>query len=175
MVSHSLASSEYNTRRAQCEEGVKILQQYYLHVNSLRDVEWDIIKLHELEFPPKVWDRCKYVIEENERLLKACEALDRNDFVSFGYRMYQSHEGLRDLYEVSCRELDFLVDLASKQKGVLGSRMMGGGFGGCTINIIEHNKVNEFIEEVSGKYQKEFGKKPDTYICTIENGTGLFT
>ncbi|MBS3945616.1 MAG: galactokinase [Melioribacter sp.] len=173
MVSHSLASSEYNARRAQCEEGVKILQQYYPHVNSLRDVEWDIIKLHELEFPPKVWNRCKYVIEENERLLKACEDLDRNDFVSFGYRMYQSHEGLRDLYEVSCKELDFLVDLASKQKGVLGSRMMGGGFGGCTINIIEHNKVNEFISEVSGKYQMEFDKKPDTYICTIENGTGL--
>lgn len=173
MVTHSLASSEYNTRRAQCEEGVKIIQQYHQHVKSLRDVEWDFIKLHELEFPSKVWDRCKYVIEENERLLKACEDLDRNDFVSFGYRMYQSHEGLRDLYEVSCQELDFLVDLASKQKGVLGSRMMGGGFGGCTINLIQKNHIKDFEYAIVSNYKSRYNKVPEIYICTIGNGTGI--
>ncbi|MDQ7816233.1 MAG: galactokinase [Melioribacteraceae bacterium] len=175
MVSHSLASSEYNTRRAQCEEGVKILQQYHSHIKSLRDVEWDIIKLHELEFPPKVWDRCKYVIEENERLLKGCEDLDRDDFVSFGNRMYQSHEGLRDLYEVSCPELDFLVDAASKQNGVLGSRMMGGGFGGCTINLILKNYIADFIGKMTEQYQDQFSKIPQLYVCNIENGTNIIS
>jgi galactokinase len=172
MVSHSLASSEYNTRRAQCEDGVRILQQYHSHIKSLRDVEWDIIKLHELEFPPKVWDRCKYVIEENERLLKGCEDLDRDDFVSFGNRMYQSHEGLRDLYEVSCPELDFLVDAASKQNGVLGSRMMGGGFGGCTINLVQDSFVNDFENAIISSYKSRYNKTPEIYICTIKDGTG---
>lgn len=173
MVSHSLASSEYNKRRSECEEGVKILKSHNPYINYLRDANIDEIEKFKSEFPTVVYNRCKYVIEENDRLLKACEDLDRNDFIAFGKRMYGSHAGLRDLYEVSCKELDFLVDIAAKQPGVFGARMMGGGFGGCTINIIEHNKVNEFISEVSGKYQIEFGKKPDTYICTIENGTRL--
>lgn len=173
MVSHSLASSEYNKRRAECEEGVKILKQYNPNISSLRDANVDEIEKYKGELPAFVYSRCKYVVEENERLLNACKDLDRNDFISFGKRMYGSHEGLRDLYEVSCKELDFLVDVAAKQPGVFGSRMMGGGFGGCTINIIEHDKVNQFISEVSGSYQKKFGKTPDTNICTIENGTGL--
>lgn len=173
MVSHSLASSEYNKRRAECEEGVKILQRYNSGINSLRDADIDMIEKHKNDFPAVVYNRCKFVVEENERLLKSCNDLDRNDYFSFGNRMYGSHAGLRDLYEVSCKELDFLVDAASDFNGVFGSRMMGGGFGGCTINIIEHDQVNEFIVEVSGKYQKMFGKIPETYICSIENGTEL--
>lgn len=173
MVSHSLASSEYNKRRAECEEGVKILQRYNPQIKSLRDADIEIVESHKNDFPEIVYKRCKYVVGENKRLQKACEDLDRNDFVAFGKRMYGSHAGLRDLYEVSCPELDFLVEIAAKQSGVFGSRMMGGGFGGCTINIIEHDKVNHFISEVSGSYQKKFSKTPATYICTIENGTGL--
>lgn len=173
MVSHSLASSEYNRRRSECEEGVKIFRRHNSGIKSLRDANIDLIEEYKSKLTADVYNRCKYVVCENERLINGCMDLDRNDFISFGNRMYQSHEGLRDLYEVSCKELDFLVEVASGLKGVFGSRMTGGGFGGCTINIIEHDKVNEFISEVSGKYQMEFGKKPDTYICTIENGTGL--
>lgn len=173
MVSHSLASSEYNKRRSECEEGVKLLQRHNPKIISLRDVNNDMVEKYRNEFPPIVYNRCKYVVEENDRLLKACDDLDRNDFNSFGNRMYGSHNGLRDLYEVSCNELDFLVETASKIDGVLGSRMMGGGFGGCTINIVAYAKTEDFIKEVSGVYQKEFSKTPETYICTIENGTGL--
>lgn len=173
LVSHLLASSEYNLRRTQCEEGVKVLQQYYSHVRSLRDVDWDIFKIYELEYSPKVWDRCKYVYQENERLLCGCEDLDKNDFESFGQRMYQSHEGLRDLYEVSCPELNFLVDLASKQKGVLGARMMGGGFGGCTINLVLNSHLEEFKSNIEDQYQMWFAKRPQIYVCKIEDGTHI--
>lgn len=174
LVSHSLASSEYNKRREECEEGAKILQKHYSEIKSLRDADISMVENHKSEFTPEVFARCKYVVEENERVLKTCEDLDKNDFVSFGKRMYGSHEGLRDLYKVSCPELDFLVESASGLKGVFGSRMMGGGFGGCTINIVEHEMVEGFVEEISGLYKKKYDKVPEIYVCTIENGTDFF-
>lgn len=173
LVSHSLASSEYNRRREECEEGVKILQKFYKEITSLRDADINMITNHKSEFSADVFARCKYVVEENDRVIKTCEDLDKNDFASFGNRMYGSHEGLRDLYKVSCPELDFLVEEASGLPGVFGSRMMGGGFGGCTINIVEQEKVKGFIEEISGLYHKKFDKIPEIYVCSIENGTDL--
>lgn len=174
LVSHSLASSEYNRRREECEEGVKILQRHYKEINSLRDADISMVENHKSEFTPDVFARCKYVVEENERVLKTCKDLDKNDFASFGHRMYGSHEGLRDLYKVSCPELDFLVESASRLKGVFGSRMMGGGFGGCTINIVEEETVPGFVEEISGLYKKKYDKIPEIYVCSIENGTDFF-
>lgn len=173
MVSHSLASSEYNKRRAECEEGVKILQRHNPEIKSLRDANIELIEKHKSDFTSVVFNRCKYVVEENDRLINACEDLDKNDFISFGKKMYGSHEGLRDLYEVSCPELDFLVEIASTINGVYGSRMMGGGFGGCTINLVHNDNVNDFQKTVAELYKSKFNKDPQFYICSIEEGTNL--
>lgn len=171
LVSHSLASSEYNTRRMQCESGVKILQQYDSSIKSLRDASLDLLKEHKSKFDEIIFSRCKYVIEENERVTKACEDLEKNDVVSFGRRMYQSHEGLSKEYEVSCDELDFLVEQTIDDNSVLGARMMGGGFGGCTINLVKKDSVNDFQSKMETAYRNKFGKKPLIYICKIEQGT----
>ncbi|MEW6507773.1 MAG: galactokinase [Bacteroidota bacterium] len=175
MVSHSLASSEYNKRRAECEEGVKLLQNINPQIKSLRDADIDLIENRKKDLSATVYKRCKYVVEENERLIKACEDLDRNDFNSFGSRMYGTHAGLKDLYEVSCKELDFLVDTAAMQPGVFGSRMMGGGFGGCTINLIQKDFIADFQRIIIDSYYNKFYKVPQLYICRIEAGTNLLS
>jgi galactokinase len=170
-VKHSLASGEYNIRRAQCESGVSILQKFDPEIKSLRDVSLDYLDGHKNEFDTVVYRRCSYVIKENERLLNGCEDLKKNDMVSFGKRMYQSHEGLRDDYEVSCNELDILVDIASKESSVLGARMMGGGFGGCTINLVNQNGIVNFIEIVKEEYFKKVGTELKVYVTSIKGGT----
>jgi galactokinase len=172
-VKHSLASGEYNIRRAQCEEGVSILKKYNYSINSLRDVTIDLLDDHKAEFDPVVYRRCRYVINENERLLNGCNDLKKNDLASFGKRMYQSHEGLRDEYEVSCNELDVLVEIASKESSVLGARMMGGGFGGCTINLVNQNGLDDFIEKAKEEYLKKVGSELKVYITSIVGGTDL--
>lgn len=172
-VKHSLASSEYNKRRAECTEGVEILKQYEPNITSLRDVDMDFIKHHKLEFNPIVWNRCTYVIEENERVLAACDALKEKDFSKFGSFMYQSHYGLRDKYEVSCHELDILVEISETIEGVVGARMMGGGFGGCTINLVENNSIEEFEKTIIAKYKTPDGEKPEIIECVIAEGSTL--
>jgi galactokinase len=170
-VKHSLASGEYNIRRSQCEKGVSIIQKYNPSVKSLRDVSLELLTEHKTEFDPVVFRRCHYVIKENERLIKGCEDLKKNDLVSFGKRMYQSHEGLRDEYEVSCNELDVLVEIAGKESAVLGSRMMGGGFGGCTINLVKQNRLDDFIGTAKEEYLKKIGTELKVYITSIKGGT----
>jgi galactokinase len=170
-VKHSLASSEYNIRRNECETGVSILQKYDSSITSLRDVSLDLIELHKKEFTEKVYDRCTYVIEENLRLQQACESLQKGDLIDFGKKMYGSHEGLRDKYEVSCTELDQLVEIASSVDGVLGARMMGGGFGGCTINLVKKDKVEQFKHTIKSEYQTPDGAEPEIYDIIIEDGT----
>ncbi|MFO8022693.1 MAG: galactokinase [Perlabentimonas sp.] len=172
-VKHSLASSEYNKRRAECTEGVEILKQYEPNIISLRDVDMDFIKHHKFEFNPTVWNRCTYVIEENERVLAACDALKEKDFLNFGSLMYQSHYGLRDKYEVSCHELDRLVEISETIEGVIGARMMGGGFGGCTINLVENKSIEEFEKTIIAKYQTPDGEKPEIIECVIAEGSTL--
>lgn len=174
-VKHSLASSEYNLRREQCETGVRILRKHVPGIRSLRDAGIDILREHEDEMGPTVFKRCKYVIEENKRVNTAGIFLKDNDYVRFGGLLYLSHRGLKDEYEVTCSELDLLVDEASKIDGVLGSRMMGGGFGGCTLNLVERDSAGEFRKEISRAYSDKIGKAPKLYECTLVPGTDLIT
>ncbi len=167
-VHHSLASSEYNTRRRQCEDGVSIIQKKYPQVNSLRDVDENMLK--ELKNDPLLFNRCSYVFEENKRLADACNYLQQGDLNNLGQLMYQSHEGLSKKYEVSCPELDFLVEKVKHHPSVLGARMMGGGFGGCTINIIKEDSIETVVTQVSATYLQETGKELTSYIAETSDG-----
>jgi galactokinase len=171
-VKHSLASSEYNTRRQECEQGVAILQKHYPEVQSLRDATLAQLEAHRTELGDVVWRRCSYVVEENLRVESACQSLSAGDLQAFGQQMYGSHAGLRDKYEVSCPELDVLVELAQGFPGVLGSRMMGGGFGGCTINMVETGQVEAFVQHATRGYQERLGLPLETYQTTIVAGVG---
>lgn len=170
-VKHSLASSEYNTRRTECETGVAVIKAQYPQVESLRDVTPAMVEALLRNREDKVYQRCKYVVEENRRLLAAAEDLQQNNLVSFGQRMYETHEGLSKLYEVSCPELDFLVEAARKEPGILGARMMGGGFGGCVIALIKEQHIDEVVARISAAYRDSLQQELKTYITTIENGT----
>lgn len=173
LVKHSLANSAYNTRRQECEQGVSILRTYYPDIKSLRDVTHAMLEKHGHELSEKVFDRCTFVVGENERVLGAAHDLEQDDLVSFGKKMYASHEGLSRQYEVSCPELDFLVAQAKGAQGVLGSRMMGGGFGGCTINIVHKSLVDTFIETLGIAYFKNFGFEMKTYVVHLTDGTSV--
>lgn len=172
-VKHELASSEYNTRRAECETGVQILQKYDNNITALRDVSLSLLQVHREEIDPIVYKRCEFVIKENLRVEDAFSALAKNDIKTLGALMFQSHEGLRDDYDVSCKELDLLFDMGKRSDGVIGSRMMGGGFGGCTINIVKKEKMNTFSEGVKNEYSKITGIEPEIYSVKITDGTGL--
>ena len=172
-VKHSLASSEYNIRRKECEKGVEIIRQKYSRVQSLRDVkpEW----LEELRhlMDAKVYQRCHFVTGEILRVENACHALLKNDFITFGKLMYETHRGLSKDYEVSCKELDILVDIALNDSKVLGSRMMGGGFGGCTINLVMKEDAEKFISGVKEAYKKHTGIETEIYRVQIAEGAGI--
>jgi len=172
MVKHELASSEYNTRREQCEAGVRIMSQHLPNVQSLRDVTPDDVERFRAELGEVIFKRCLHVTTENDRVLKARDALRDRDLHGFGKLMYESHQSLRDDYEVSCQELDVMVDLAKPIKGVFGARMTGGGFGGCTINLVAVEAVAEFTESIRNGYAKATGKHPDVYICSAADGAG---
>lgn len=172
-VKHELASSEYNTRRIECETGVEILQKYDDSITALRDVSLELLKRHQNEFDPVVFKRCLYVVKENLRVEEAFSALAKNNIKALGDLMNQTHIGLRDNYEVSCKELDQLFDLAQKSDDVIGARMMGGGFGGCTINVVKKGKVDSFKEEVIRDYYDVKGIDPEIYVVKIKDGTGL--
>ena len=172
-VKHSLASSEYNTRRKECETGVALLQKHYPGINSLRDVTEEMLARHEAEFEPVIYKRCRYVVQENNRVEAACRDLENNDLVAFGQKMFLSHQGLQHDYEVSCKELDFLADLARQEDAVLGARMMGGGFGGCTINLVKLSGLDAFTKKMADAYQQQFGVTLKTYIAEIVDGTSL--
>ncbi len=174
-VRRELAGSEYNIRRQQCEEGAAALHKHDPSIHSLRDVSFSLLEEHKNDLDPVVYRRCRYVLEENRRVQMGCEDLSKNDFVSFGKRMYQSHYGLRDDYEVSCPELDLLVEAAEKQEGVLGSRMMGGGFGGCTINLVIQDRAEQVVEEITQYYHERMGTSPGVYIANIGDGTRLLS
>jgi galactokinase len=172
-VKHSLVSSEYNTRRNECEHGVAILQKYDANVKSLRDVSIDMLVDHRTEFPGKVYNRCYYIVQEIERVQQANKDLEKGDLKAFGKKMFETHEGLSVLYEVSCPELDFLVEEAKKFEQVLGSRMMGGGFGGCTINIVKKNFIESFEKHLKEVYKKTFNIDMQTYQVNVRGGTSV--
>ena len=172
-VKHSLAASEYNLRRAQCEAGVKILQQSNSDVQSLRDGDLSLLEACRTQMDATVHARCRYVIEENIRVLRAVDLLKAADAVAFGREMFLSHEGLQHQYAVSCPELDLLVDAARQVQGVAGARMMGGGFGGCTINLVAEDVHDEFVRFAQNRFEKQFGKIPVVYDVTIGEGARL--
>lgn len=172
-VSHSLASSEYNQRRRECGEAVEIIKKEFPQIQSLRDVSSEILAEYKKKLDPVIYNRCKYVVEENLRLLKACDALKMHNLKTFGSLMYQTHEGLSKDYEVSCKELDFLVELTKDIPEVYGSRMMGGGFGGCTINLIENSAIESVSKTITKIYKQKFNLEAKTYITKISGGTSI--
>jgi len=170
MVKHALASSAYNERRAQCEAGVKHLAQFLPDVTALRDISMEQLEKHRAGLSEVVYRRCRHVITENARVLSAADALERSDLHQFGKFMAESHESLRDDYEVSSDELDLMVKLAWKVEGVYGARMTGGGFGGSTINLVAEEHAEQFQETVGPEYERITKLKPEIYICTAANG-----
>jgi galactokinase len=170
-VKHSLADSEYNTRRKECEAGVEILKKYDSTIASLRDVAPELVKEHEEELGDVVFRRCSFITQEIKRVQDACQLLLANDLVGFGKKMYETHHGLQFDYEVSCPELDFLVEQTLDNPDVLGARMMGGGFGGCTINLIKKENVAEFEKNMAVAYLEKFGIVLSCYRVTITHGT----
>jgi galactokinase len=170
MVKHDLASGAYNERRQQCEEGVELLRTVLPNVTALRDVTLQQLEVHRKELPEVIYRRCRHVVTENERVLDAASALKQGDVAKFGQLMNQSHQSLRDDYEVSCAELDLMVGLARKVEGVFGARMTGGGFGGCTVNLVRRERVDEFQNTVAAGYQEATGLTPEIYICKAVKG-----
>lgn len=169
-VKHELASSEYNLRRQECEKGVAVIQKFKPSIKALRDVDEAFMLKHKGDFDPLTFKRCNYVVKENKRVMDACNALETIDFHKLGQLMYQSHEGLANEYQVSCQELDLLVDLTRNLDFVYGSRMMGGGFGGCTINLLERENKEQFQQIITETYQSNTGKIPNIYFVELSNG-----
>ncbi len=173
-VKHSLAGGEYNLRRQQCEQGVAMLKERFPEVNSLRDANLPMLdEQFRSAVSSTVYNRCLYVIEENIRLEQGCALLLQNNIKGFGDKMYGSHKGLSELYEVSCKELDFLVDLSKQEDAIAGARMMGGGFGGCTINLIESSAIESIHERFSKQYQSAMGRELAMYVMVPSEGSQL--
>ena len=172
-ISHSLASSEYNNRRAECEQSVSIANQTFPNIESLRDLSFDqYLKIAD-KMPGKIANRCRHVILENERVLQAAKALNQANFKRLGQLMYNSHFSLQNDYEVSCPQLDYLVRGTLDKDYILGSRMMGGGFGGCTLSLVEKKWATIYIDLASRNYYNHFGIDLTPYTVAIENGTTL--
>lgn len=170
-VKHSLSSSEYNIRRQQCEQGVEWIQKHHSFVESLRDANMFMLDEYVAHKDKLVYARCRYIVEEILRLEDACIALEKGDVNTLGKKMFQTHEGLSKAYEVSCKELDFLVDAVKKAPDVLGARMMGGGFGGCTINIVKEEAIEQLVEQLSSSYREAMQLELTSYIVQTGNGT----
>lgn len=174
-VKHSLSDSAYNQRRAQCEQGVAWISAHHPEVSSLRDADLKMLETFVKPNDAEVYQKCKYVVEEIGRIQKAAEALKQGNLVALGKLMLETHEGLSQEYEVSCKELDFLVNYVKDLDHVLGARMMGGGFGGCTINIVKNEEIDALISEVSALYEKEFDLSLDAYVVETADGSTLIS
>ncbi|HYX90778.1 MAG TPA: galactokinase [Myxococcaceae bacterium] len=171
-VKHALAAGEYNARRGECERGVALLREILPEIRALRDVTEIELERYGDRLPERVLRRCRHVVGENARTLAAVVALERGALEELGRLMAASHASLRDDYEVSCAELDALVEIASSMPGVTGARMTGGGFGGCTVNLVEREALSEVIEGVAGAYQLRFGRKPQAFVTKAAGGAG---
>lgn len=173
-VKHSLMTSAYNERRQQCEEGIAIIKNNFSEITSFRDcTEQHILVLRDL-MTEAVFKRSYFVVKEIKRVTLACEALDKGDIQTLGKLMFETHEGLSLEYEVSCPELDFLVHTVKAEKAVIGSRLMGGGFGGCTINLIKKGNEDRIKKQLSKLYLEAFGIELRIYDVKIGNGTSLY-
>lgn len=172
-VKRGLVDSEYNKRRTECERGVKILEKFLPGIEALRDVEIEDLIKYSSHLSETTEKRCRYVVRENIRVLESVDALIEGDLIRFGDLMNDSHIGLRDDYEVSCPELDVMVEIAWSMDGVVGSRMTGAGFGGCTVSLVVEDTLQEFIDKINDEYPKRTGLKPEIYVCTAEDGAGI--
>ena len=170
MVKHSIAGGEYNQRRAECERGVALLARHLPGIRALRDVSREQLARFSSTLPEVIAKRCRHVVTENARVLEASDALGAGDLGRLGRLMGESHASLRDDYEVSCPELDIMVELALQQTGVIGSRMTGGGFGGCTISLVHDEAVDQFRSSVSNAYEQRTGKRPEIYVTAAADG-----
>jgi galactokinase len=173
MVRHQLASSEYNRRRAECEEALRLLSTRISGLYALRDVTLGQLEKERSLLPEILWCRAYHVVSENERVLEAAAALRAGAVEEFGRQMNESHNSLRDFYQVSCPELDLMVELACQQEGTYGARMTGGGFGGCTINLVDAKHTDKFRLQVAREYEKAMGLNPEIYVCSPDQGAGL--
>ena len=174
-VKHSLMTSAYNERRQQCEEGISIIKNNFSTINSFRDCTEDQVFSLKDKMSAAVFKRSLFAVQEIGRVIKACEALDQGNIEVLGQLMYETHEGLSVDYEVSCAELDFLVNTLKDEKSVVGSRLMGGGFGGCTINLIKKGEEEVIKSRLSKLYLDAFGIELKIYDVKISNGTSLYT
>ena len=170
VVKHELASSAYNKRRQSCEAAVAAIQKKHEGVEYLRDCTMEMLQEVKAEISEEEYMRAEYVIEEIQRVLDVCDALEKGDYETVGQKMYETHQGMSKLYEVSCEELDFLNDLAF-DCGVTGSRVMGGGFGGCTINLVKEELYETFVETAKAKFAEKFGRNPKIYDVVIGDGS----
>ena len=169
-ISHSLASSEYNVRRRQCEEGVALVKKVYPNVVALRDVSMDMLNSVKETLSEVVYLRCKYVIEENDRVKRFAQALSKADMQLVGAILQEAHIAMRYEYEITCPEIDFIVDMTNEESAILGARMMGGGFGGCVITLIQEGKQSQFLEKLNQAYQAQFGLSVTPVPIQITDG-----
>jgi len=174
-VKHSLASSAYNERRRQCEYGVELISKHHPEVTSLRHATPEMLRNYVQPVDKVVYDRCDFVVSEIQRLHDACDDLIAGDFIQFGKRMFETHHGLQHKYEVSCRELDFLVDFVRDYPEVIGSRMMGGGFGGCTINLVKTDALATLSDRASRAYKEALGIDMKVYQVAIVDGARILS
>jgi galactokinase len=172
MIKHKHAGGEYNRRREECEEGVRLLSAHFQGIRALRDISIEQLEQHAQDLPEKISARCRHVVEENDRACAAAERLRAGDLHGFGKLMRESHRSLRDLYEVSCPELDIMVDVAEGLPGFYGGRMTGGGFGGSTINLVDSSATAAFVDQIAIRYRQATGIIPQIHICAAADGAG---
>ncbi|MCU1269144.1 MAG: galK [Acidobacteriaceae bacterium] len=173
MVKHEHSGGEYNRRREECEKGVRILSTEFPGIRALRDVTHEQLSSCANAMPPMIYKRCLHVVEENQRVLRAVECLRSANLAHMGRVMRESHVSLRDLYEVSCRELDIMVEEAEGLPGFYGGRMTGGGFGGCTVNLVTSSEAEAFRERIAERYLRRTGISSDIYICSPADGAAV--
>ncbi len=174
-VRHSLGNSEYNIRRQECEKGLKLIASKFSYVRSLRDCSLEMLDECNGTMTKNVKDRCTYVIEEISRVKEACRTLTKNETGSLGQLMFETHVGLDRLYQVSCPELNVLFESATKLDGIKGARLMGGGFGGCTINLVDSDKTEMIIDQINSDFQKSFAYEPEVYRIKTADGTSVIS
>lgn len=172
-VKHSLAASAYNKRREECEQAVAWVKEHLPFVNALRDVTEEMLDQYVLPKDRLVDQRSRFVVQEIKRLVEGCNDLLQNNIAALGTKMFATHDGLSKMYEVSCKELDFLVDFVRNNPVVLGARMMGGGFGGCTINLVQETAIETLIAEIQPAYETAMQLPLTYYIASIEEGTSI--
>ena len=172
MVKHELSGGEYNLRREQCEQGVRLLANAYSEIRALRDVSIEQLQAQKSSMPEMIYKRCLHVVQEDDRVLETVHNLRAGDLRSVGRLMAESHASLRDLYQVSCAELDFMVEAAQGLPGFIGGRMTGGGFGGCTINLVEDQHAEQFAGLIAERYREKMEISPDVFICSAADGAG---